>query len=493
MFLYFEDALVLNCMVCLDDLKVKVLKTTMAYDFNPHEGKSRHASYLFNEMSKFQKCGILCDVTVPGQLHLVQAHRVVLASAYSSEGENPTSPMKLDSTEDEVFGRSDDVSWLDEAYSSIRNDQKSNDQLLHGSGDSVQNRLGALDNLRRQHFLCDVTLETDCYKCDAHKVVLAACSDYFRAMFTSSMKEQSMDTIPLQGIDSSYLKRLLDFIYSGELPIDGWEDALELLEFGVFFQTPPLIEHCCSYLISNISSDTACYMLHAGRELALETFHNQSFDFLHDHFLELNDCNAPVNLVHADDLLRLLESEQLGRESNAQSELAILKIVLRWLLHHQSSLDKSFEDKIVSSVRFPLITTSNIMTSCREIIDEFSHLDKSTTKPSFSKTFRKHLSSALFYHNQLFQQPLLQNKSTNLRVSNKTQIAIDGVLASSAVRMPSNCKFIAKDGLHSANEPIRDPFHSVVELNGFVYVIGGTRQLNEGYRSVVLCRVFSEN
>ena len=460
------------------------MATNKASNHEPFERKFRHASYLFNEMSKFQKCGILCDVTVPGQLNLVPAHRVVLASARNSDGESATTPKELQ-IDDDIFSRGDDVFWLDEAYSSVGTEKKTDDEPDLTSSDSVENRLGVLNNLRRQSCLCDVTLLTDCCKCDAHKVVLAACSDYFKAMFTSSMLEHNMDTITLHGVDGSYLKRLLDFIYSGELPIEDWEDALELLKLGVFYQIHSLIEHCCSHLISNFSSDSACFSAHFGRELALKNLNARSLAFLHDHFLQLNNCGTQIYLIHADDLVQMLESDRLGGVSNSESELSILKIVLRWLLHHQSLLESAVEDKIVSLVRFSLIPVSRIMGACREVLDEFVSEKESTARLNYSPIFRKHLLGSLQYHEQVFNQPLLQCESTNLRTPCKTLVTIDGVITPSGVKMPPNCQFRAKSELQSSDGPIRDPFHSVVEINGFIYVLGGTRQLDEGYRFVV--------
>jgi len=48
--------------------------------------------------------------------------------------------------------------------------------------------LGGLQGLRRQGLLIDVTLHVEGESFYAHKAVLAACSDYFRAMFTDAMK-----------------------------------------------------------------------------------------------------------------------------------------------------------------------------------------------------------------------------------------------------------------------------------------------------------------
>lgn len=51
----------------------------------------------------------------------------------------------------------------------------------------------------------------------AHKVILAAGSDYFHAMFSSTLRESSQNEIKLESLDGTAVKGLLDFIYSGQV------------------------------------------------------------------------------------------------------------------------------------------------------------------------------------------------------------------------------------------------------------------------------------
>lgn len=47
--------------------------------------------------------------------------------------------------------------------------------------------LTTMNNLRKVNKLCDVILKVDGKEFPAHRVVLAACSDYFCAMFTNEV------------------------------------------------------------------------------------------------------------------------------------------------------------------------------------------------------------------------------------------------------------------------------------------------------------------
>jgi hypothetical protein len=58
------------------------------------------------------------------------------------------------------------------------------------------------------------------FSLQAHRVVLSACSDYFRAMFTDPMRERSQDEIQLSGIDAEGLELVLEYIYTSKLSLD---------------------------------------------------------------------------------------------------------------------------------------------------------------------------------------------------------------------------------------------------------------------------------
>ena len=64
--------------------------------------------------------------------------------------------------------------------------------------DYLKQLAGGLQHLRQQNILCDITLTVDDESFRAHKAVLVAVSDVFRAMFTSGLKESNSEAITLQ-------------------------------------------------------------------------------------------------------------------------------------------------------------------------------------------------------------------------------------------------------------------------------------------------------
>ena len=73
--------------------------------------------------------------------------------------------------------------------------------------------------LREEEYLHDVTLVSDDNKqMSAHKLVLSACSQYFKGIFKNN-KRQPNTFLCLTGLDHEDLKNILDYMYNGEVHI----------------------------------------------------------------------------------------------------------------------------------------------------------------------------------------------------------------------------------------------------------------------------------
>ena len=78
--------------------------------------------------------------------------------------------------------------------------------------------------LRTEDYLQDVTLVGDDHKqISAHKLVLSACSEYFKDIFKNN--KHSNPLLCLDGINNQDLNNILDYIYNGEVQI--YQDDLE--------------------------------------------------------------------------------------------------------------------------------------------------------------------------------------------------------------------------------------------------------------------------
>merc|ERR1712126_425941 len=77
----------------------------------------------------------------------------------------------------------------------------------------------AFSTFRNSEYLHDVTLVTDDnQQFTAHKLVLSASSEYFMKIFQQNSKHSHL-VICVDGLSSTELSKVLDFIYNGEVQI----------------------------------------------------------------------------------------------------------------------------------------------------------------------------------------------------------------------------------------------------------------------------------
>ncbi|XP_060676846.1 kelch-like protein 32 isoform X5 [Hemiscyllium ocellatum] len=108
--------------------------------------------------------------------------------------------------------------------------------------------LAALNQQRNDGILCDVILVAEEQKFHAHKAVLAACSDYFRAMFSLCMVESVAEEVSLHGVTSLGLKQALEFAYTGQISLEPGV-VQDVLAAGSHLQLLELLKLCSHYLI----------------------------------------------------------------------------------------------------------------------------------------------------------------------------------------------------------------------------------------------------
>ncbi|EMP31368.1 Kelch-like protein 6 [Chelonia mydas] len=92
-----------------------------------------------------------------------------------------------------------------------------------------------LENLRLENSLTDVILCVDSMEFSCHRVVLAAASNYFRAMFCNDLKEKYEEKIIIQGVDATTMQMLLDYTYTSQVLITK-QNVQKVLEAASLFQ-----------------------------------------------------------------------------------------------------------------------------------------------------------------------------------------------------------------------------------------------------------------
>ena len=109
--------------------------------------------------------------------------------------------------------------------------------------------LAAIHTFWKSRVLCDIRVNISGHVIDAHRIILAACSEYFRAMFTNGMIEASQQEVTLMepNIDMDTLSILVEFAYTGEIHVTQ-DNVQSLLVAAMFLEMRHVIESCTLYM-----------------------------------------------------------------------------------------------------------------------------------------------------------------------------------------------------------------------------------------------------
>ncbi len=91
--------------------------------------------------------------------------------------------------------------------------------------------------------------------CRCHKLILAAWSDVFAAMFKSGMKEEMTDVVEIACVNPDAMQSLINYCYSEHLDIQPG-NALEILQAADRFNISSAVNlvSCCAailYILQN--------------------------------------------------------------------------------------------------------------------------------------------------------------------------------------------------------------------------------------------------
>lgn len=109
------------------------------------------------------------------------------------------------------------------------------------------NLLRGIHELRAERKFFDVTLCAEGREFPCHRTVLAAASNYFKAMFAGTLRESGMDRVELHEVSAAVLGLLVDFCYTGRATVSH-ENVDPLLKGADLFQFPSVKEACCCFL-----------------------------------------------------------------------------------------------------------------------------------------------------------------------------------------------------------------------------------------------------
>ena len=145
-----------------------------------------------------------------------------------------------------------------------------------------------LDDLFENKKMCDITFIVDGTKLHAHKIVLAAKSPVFEAMFTHETQEKLLNRVDVVDILPEVFKEILRFVYTGKIESTLMKEfCIKLLIAADKYMLDDLKMLCLNYLHSSLSPENALDVLAVAHRYSFEDIYSNTLHYLRFHATEV--------------------------------------------------------------------------------------------------------------------------------------------------------------------------------------------------------------
>ncbi|XP_070565832.1 kelch-like protein diablo [Ptychodera flava] len=327
--------------------------------------------------------------------------------------------------------------------------------------------LSIMHNLRENGSLCDVTLSVQGKLIAAHRLVLAACSPYFNAMFTSEVRERTEDVITLQDLEPHAVDAIVNFAYTANVAVTE-ANVQALLKAASLLQLQTVQDACCEFLKSQLDPTNCLGIRQFAEHHSCFDLHSTADVYTQQNFSKVSQNEEFLHLG-LEDLIDLIARDTL----NVKSEEVVYRAVVTWIKH---DLDNRLQNlpSILEHVRLPLTSWEFLTT---EVVN-----DNLLTS---NKDCLKFYNEAKRYHAQQFH-PQLQGELNVRTLPRDSFCQSKYIYAAGGETTPGRCTISSVERYNSVQDcwtpvaPMRSSRRGVgvAMLQNFLYAVGGSDGLN---------------
>ncbi|XP_041358583.1 kelch-like protein 5 isoform X1 [Gigantopelta aegis] len=313
-----------------------------------------------------------------------------------------------------------------------------------------------MEDYVNKNTLCDVILVAGTKRIPAHRLVLTAASDYFAAMFTSDVREASMNEIKMKDVDPEALAALVTYTYTGKIELK--EETVEsLLATSCLLQLSEVVEACCSFLMKQLHPSNCIGIRQFADAQGCTNLYKVANNYVMEHFVDVI-LNQEFLILPCDEVSELLSSDDL----NVPNEETIFEALVKWSKHDITNRRKMLS-KLLSHIKLPLMAPQYIA-------------DYVETNPLFrdDKECQQLIMEALKYHllperRSSFQSPRTKPRKSTVGV----MYAVGGMDCSKGATSIEKYDLRTNTWVQIANMNGRRLQFGVAVLEEKLFVVGG--------------------
>ena len=237
----------------------------------------------------------------------------------------------------------------------------------------ADNVLAGFSALQEQKRMTDFTIKTNGGKSiHVHKMLLGVASDYFSAMFESSMKEVRENEVHLDTLSENAVCDVVDYLYGREISIkwEHMEDYLDVIEHFQLSNMKKQVEKC---IFTEVDASSAIHWCKIATKYALQGLRVGAKAFIELDFYKAVNAYDPT----LSDMLELLRDKDL---TSVENDLK-LKVVIAWVMCNENERKQALAELVecikleqcsTGYLAFVLETHHSLLTSQVSVIAEIS-------------------------------------------------------------------------------------------------------------------------
>ncbi|XP_061079579.1 kelch-like protein 10 [Conger conger] len=309
-----------------------------------------------------------------------------------------------------------------------------------------QTDIAHFNKLRQEGTFCDVVVLVNGVEFKAHKIILCACSSYFRTLFTGSWNTgKEVYTIP--GVSPDMMKLIIDYAYTQTVPIA--KDNVEgLLTAADQFCIMGIVQACCDFLRTQLCPQNCIGIWRLMEVYFCPELRQRAYHFILRHFEEVGRTSEEFLGLSLAQLGHLLEQDLL----DVTQEEVLFDLALRWIGHLPSER-KSSVSVLLHKMRIGLMSTDFVLNSLK-------------TNPLVKDSDECKL---LIRH--VMQQP--RGTPWRPRLPSAVLLAIGGWSGGNPTNAVESYDVRADYWVRVSQYENPRAYHGTVYLQGFIYCIGG--------------------
>ncbi|CAJ1071585.1 kelch-like protein 40a [Xyrichtys novacula] len=206
---------------------------------------------------------------------------------------------------------------------------------------------GLCDLLENEKFVdCVLKIQDKEFPC--HRLVLAASSPFFKAMFLSDLEESKKKEITLKDVEPGVMGMILRYLYTSDINLTE-QNVQDIFMVANMYQIPSIFSVCVTYLQEKLVLGNCLAIFRLGLLLDCPRLALAARDFI---------CERFQVVVRDQDFLQLGPSELAiiitSDALNVEQEEQVFESLMEWIKHDETNRVKDLPE-LLHCVRFRLI------------------------------------------------------------------------------------------------------------------------------------------